>query len=216
MNQILENKKSKIFSKKIYIVQFVVYICFILFFLIYFFHQRYVKFHEKNISSATIKSYSIFRLYSNYNKNNFISNDNSVSILGTISIPKINIEYPILSTYSDELLKISVCKFYGPEINHIGNFCILGHNYNTDEFFGNINSLKCGDIIKIYDNKYSFINYAVYNVYEVLPNDLSYIFPQSQINTKEITLITCDNTNRKKINCKSKRSRYLICFFKIF
>lgn len=176
MNQILENKKSKIFNRKIYIIQFLIYVCFILSFLVYLIYQQSSKLQEKAISSTAIKSYSILKLYSTGTRNNFTNNENTVTILGTISIPTINVEYPILSNYSDELLKISVCKFYGPEINHVGNFCILGHNYNTDEFFGKINLLNNGDIIKISDEKSLVVDYSVYETYEVTPNDLSYLF----------------------------------------
>ena len=47
--------------------------------------------------------------------------------IGVINIPSINVNYPILSTYSDALLKIAPCKFHGPNPNEIGNLCITGH-----------------------------------------------------------------------------------------
>lgn len=180
MNQILENKKSKTFHKKAYIIQFIVSICLILSFFVYLIHQGYNNLQNQSISSIAIKSYDILRLYSDNTNNILMNNNQHIKILGTISIPKINVKYPILSNYSDELLKISVCKFCGPEINHIGNFCILGHNYNSDDFFGNIHLLQNGDIIKIYDNNSFAIDYIVYSSYEVYPNDLSYICSNSR------------------------------------
>ncbi len=50
------------------------------------------------------------------------------STIASISIPKINVNYPILQgeTGSDaeteELLKLSPCKFHGPQPNEVGNF----------------------------------------------------------------------------------------------
>ena len=59
---------------------------------------------------------------------------------GKIEIPKIKVDYPILSgeTKSEQeteaLLKMSPLKFHGPEINEIGNYCIVGHNYEILSF----------------------------------------------------------------------------------
>ena len=40
----------------------------------------------------------------------------------SIQIPSINVNYPVFSTFSDEYLKISPCRFYG-DINN--NLCIV-------------------------------------------------------------------------------------------
>ena len=53
-------------------------------------------------------------------------------IEGIIEIPKIGINYPVISKTSEELLKISVNKFHGPNPNEVGNYCIVGHNYLND------------------------------------------------------------------------------------
>ena len=131
MNQILENKKDKIKNKKRYNIQFYTSLFVIICTIIYFSHKKYTVNNFSKISDVTNKSYSITRLYSNEINSNYTTNKTQVSILGTIKIPKLDISYPIFSEYSDELLKISVCKFYGPEINSTGNFCIIGHNYNN-------------------------------------------------------------------------------------
>lgn len=60
------------------------------------------------------------------------------TVLGTIQIPKIELETYILSETNTKSLNISVTKLCGPEINEIGNFCITGHNYNNDKMFGKI------------------------------------------------------------------------------
>lgn len=54
--------------------------------------------------------------------------------IATVSIPKLNLQYPVLDGETDSaeeteaLLKISPTKFWGPEPNEVGNFCIVGHN----------------------------------------------------------------------------------------
>jgi len=39
--------------------------------------------------------------------------------IGVVSIPKIKVDYPILWKESEELLKVSVCKLYGPKPNEV-------------------------------------------------------------------------------------------------
>ena len=43
-------------------------------------------------------------------------------IVGIIEIPKINIEYPIINQTSDETMALSITKFWGNNVNDIGNF----------------------------------------------------------------------------------------------
>lgn len=176
MNQILENIKSKKLIKKLYITQFVMLLIIVFSLFVHLLYQKEIQINENKLSKSTYKEYSILKLYSNNNNNNnFSISKNNIFILGTIRIPKINIEYPIFSNYSDELLKISICKFYGPPINSIGNFCMLGHNYNTDKFFSKIHLLRLNDIITLTSSNGTFINYSIYSIYEVSPEDLSYL-----------------------------------------
>ena len=131
------------------------------------------------------------------------------STIATINIPKINVEYPILDGETDSveeteaLLKISPTKFWGPEPNEIGNFCIVGHNYRNSRFFSKVPTLENGDIIKITDLAGQTINYRVYNKYEVEPTDVS-CTSQLTNGNKEITLITCTNDSRMRVIVKAR------------
>lgn len=122
--------------------------------------------------------------------------------IGVINISKIGINYPILSTTSEELLKISPCKFWGPNPNEIGNLCIVGHNYRNSKFFSKIANLETGDIIDITDLSGRTIKYSVYNKYEVQPDDVS-CTSQLTNGNKEITLITCTNDNKLRTVVKA-------------
>ena len=58
-----------------------------------------------------------------------------------LRIPKLGIDYPVLSDWSEELLKISLNKYWGPNgPNEVGNYCIVGHNYKSGKMFGTSNS----------------------------------------------------------------------------
>lgn len=68
-----------------------------------------------------------------------------------LNIPRLGIEYPVLSTWSEELLKLSVNKYWGPKPNEVGNYCIVGHNYKSGKMFGKLPAITNGDIIELTD-----------------------------------------------------------------
>lgn len=123
--------------------------------------------------------------------------------IGVINIPSINVNYPILSTYSDALLKISPCKFHGPNPNEVGNLCIAGHNYKNSKFFSKVPTLKNGDKVEITDLGGNTVKYAVYDKYIVNPDELE-CTSQLTNGKKEITLITCTNDNKKRYIIKAR------------
>ena len=131
------------------------------------------------------------------------------STIATINIPKINVEYPILDGETDSveeteaLLKISPTKFWGPEPNEVGNFCIVGHNYRNTRFFSKVPTLENGDIIEITDLTGKTINYRVYNKYTVDPTDVS-CTSQLTNGNKEVTLITCTNDSQHRVIVKAR------------
>jgi LPXTG-site transpeptidase (sortase) family protein len=121
----------------------------------------------------------------------------------TLSIPKIDIEYPVLSETSEELLKVSLNKYWGPSPNEIGNYCIVGHNYRNDKFFGNLNKLTNGDKVYLKDMNGRTIEYQVYNQYIVEPTDTS-CTSQLTNGKKELTLITCANYGKQRLVVKCR------------
>ena len=110
--------------------------------------------------------------------------------IGTVAIPSLNIEYPILATLSDELLKVSVAKYWGGEPNEVGNLCILGHNYKNAKWFGKLSTIQKDAIIQITDLKGRTLDYKVYETAIVDPNDTSCTSQLTNGNI-EVTLITC-------------------------
>lgn len=207
MNQILEvtdNKKYKkniIKKSKIFKIQLIFSILPIFIFLIFYINHQIKLKNELKSSKILSNNYEIYKLYSKQSIDDF---SDKTSIIGTINIPKINITYPFFSGISDELLKISPCRFYGQMPNKKGNLCIAGHNYNDDRFFSKINLLKNGDEIFIENNYKQNFKYIVYNKFEVEENDLSPIKNYDK-NNYTLTLITCNNKNKKRIIIKAKQ-----------
>ena len=128
--------------------------------------------------------------------------------IATINIPSINCTYPILNTWSDELLKIAPCYFHGAEPNQVGNFCIVGHNYRNSKFFSKVPSLQVGDSIFIEDLTQTTVEYLVYDVYTVNPKDTSCTSQLDQLRDgkTEITLITCTNDGSERVIVKARKA----------
>ena len=131
-------------------------------------------------------------------------NGKQYKTVGSIKIPKINVNYPILAETSVALLKIAPCKFYGPNPNEVGNLCIAGHNYKNSQFFSKVPaSIVVGDIIEITDLTGKTIKYSVYDKYIVVPEDTSCTSQNTQ-DKKIVTLITCTNDNKKRVIVQAK------------
>ena len=120
-----------------------------------------------------------------------------------VNIPSIGVNYPILNTTTDELLKISPCYFWGPKPNEVGNYCIVGHNYRNTKFFSKVPNLTNGDIIELTDLKGRTVKYSVYDKYVVEPTDVSCTSQRTNGET-EITLITCTNDSSQRVVVKAR------------
>ena len=121
-----------------------------------------------------------------------------------LNIPSLGINYAVLSETSDELLKISLNKFWGCEPNEVGNYCIVGHNYDgKDIMFGKLNRIKNGDEVELQDYTGRTLTYKVYNTFIVDPSDVACT---SQLTTgkKEMTLITCAEGGKRRLIVKCR------------
>ena len=121
------------------------------------------------------------------------------TVLGTIKIPSINLEYPIVEEVSTSALENAVIALYpagGTRLNQVGNTVIIGHNYRNGLFFSNVKKLENGDKAYITtDNKK--ITYTVYNKFVTTDTDTS--FYERDTNGKaEITLSTCTDASNEQ------------------
>ncbi len=235
MNQILVTEKIYVTpelkeKKKIYKIEFFLSIILICLFSSYYIHAAYDRDKSEEVSQMilteikddNIKEYCandpiIIILDDNLSNNKQkeeklekeIYIDNVIyPIESIIKIPKIGINYPVISKISEELLKISVNKFHGPNPNEVGNYCIVGHNYLNDKMFSRLDELKNGDIVELKDLSGKIIQYRVYDKYIVNPTDTSCTSQRTKdgkkLGFREITLITCANygTQRLIVKCR--------------
>lgn len=133
---------------------------------------------------------------SNSNKNNYTYK--GFGVLGTIQIPKTGINYPVLNTYTPKGLETSVCYYFGPGLNEIGNTTIAGHNYRNGAFFGKNKKLANGDVIYITDNSGRKVKYTIYNIYKTTPNDGEYLTRDTE-GKREISLTTCTDDSKGRL-----------------
>lgn len=196
----------KYINKNKYFLQFIISIIISSIFILIFLYQIYTLKENEKLSKELLNNYSLTTLYQNNTETKIEKQAVLIEnpfVIGIIKIAKINLNYPIISETNDDLLKISLCRFAGPNPNEYGNLCIAGHNYVDNKFFSNLSKLKNKDIVEIYDLYGKKINYEVFDKYEVNANDLSCT---KQDNDKEriITLLTCNNVNGKRTVIKAK------------
>lgn len=130
---------------------------------------------------------------------------NAYTYESILTIPGLGIEYPVLSETTDELLKISLNKFWGGSPNSVGNYCIVGHNYKSGKMFGKLSQIKTGDKVYLQDMTGKKLEYRVYDRFVVYPEDVSCT---SQITNglKELTLITCTNGGKQRLIVKCREA----------
>lgn len=120
-----------------------------------------------------------------------------------LTIPTLGIKYPVLSDTSEDLLKISLNKFWGGSPNAVGNYCVVGHNYKSGKMFGKLSQIQTGDKVYLQDMSGQKLAYQVYDRYVVYPEDVACT---SQITNglKEMTLITCTNGGKQRLVVKCR------------
>ena len=117
---------------------------------------------------------------------------------------KLGISYPVLSEESDELLKVSLCNYWGPKPNEVGNYCIVGHNYKSGKMFGKLSQSAIGDQVTLKDiSTGTIVTYSIYNRYVVKPTDVS-CTSQRTNGKRELTLITCTNYGQERLVVKAR------------
>ena len=121
---------------------------------------------------------------------------NGFTVLGTMKIPAINFEYPILQEISSSAISNAVSLLWpnGESLNQPGNVVIVGHNYRNGLFFSNLKKLSNGDKIYIKDYRGVSITYTVYNKFEAAENDTSF-YARDTNGKAEVTLSTCTDAS---------------------
>ncbi len=119
-------------------------------------------------------------------------------VMGTIEIPKTNVNLPILSEVTKKSLETSVAILYGTGLNKPGNTTIVGHNYRNGLFFSDNRKLSKGDVIYITDQMGTRVTYSIYDMFQTTPSDAKYMQRDTE-GAREISLSTCNNDSSARL-----------------
>ena len=128
-------------------------------------------------------------------------------VIGILEIPELQEELPIIGKWSYKLLKISVCRYKGPDPLEDGNLVIIGHNYKNGSHFGRLSKLSVGSEIFLTNAKTGErVRYEVYQTKSIAADAFSAL--KSYHGDAGLTLMTCkDNgTNRLLVRCEQKEA----------
>lgn len=80
--------------------------------------------------------------------------------------------------------------------------CVAAHNYDNDKFFSKIHTLYINDSIYIYNLSGEKQEYNVIENFETDFDDTSCTSQETE-GKQELTLVTCNNVNNKRIIVKA-------------
>lgn len=118
--------------------------------------------------------------------------------IGTLKIPALSLELPVMSQWSYPDLKISPCRYQGSVYSR--NMIVAGHNYRRH--FGKLRSLTLGDEIRFSDADGNLFFYTVTDI-EELPGTA---VEEMEAGEWDLTLFTCTygGKSRVTVRCSEK------------
>ena len=231
MNQILVNEKLYVTpqlkrKKKLYKTNFILSIFLVCILFSYYIYAEYDRSKNEEVSQEIMANLDltdkekdntsikieddVLVVYFDDNEDaeeikieDLVKDGKEYQVAATLAIPKINLNYPVLSSTSDDLLKNALTKFWGPNANEEGNFVIAGHNYKNKKFFGRLDEMEISDTIELTDVSGKTLTYQIYDIYTVKPTQID-CTSQETNGAKEITLITCTATGAERLIIKAR------------
>ena len=119
-----------------------------------------------------------------------------VEYIGTLTIPALGLELPIVSAWSDAQLDLAPCRYTGSA--YLGDLIIAGHNYRGH--FGSLYRLTPGDEVQFTDTAGNVFSYGVSEIQELPGTALE----EMEAGDWDLTLFTCtlSRTSRVTICCQ--------------
>ena len=118
--------------------------------------------------------------------------------IGYISIPEIDIELPVLESWSYPNLKIAPCRYVGSIYEN--NIILCAHNYTTH--FGKIGNLHTDDEIILTDVSGKEWHYSVINI-EQLPGTAVEDIKFGNADDWDLTLFTCTLSGQSRVTVRA-------------
>lgn len=118
--------------------------------------------------------------------------------IGTLTIPALNLELPVMDTWSYPRLKLAPCRFDGSA--YTGDLIIAAHNYQRH--FGRIKSLQAGDTVIFTDTEGNVFRYAVAALEQLLPSQGR----EMRAGDWALTLFTCTVGGQQRVTVRCERA----------
>lgn len=118
--------------------------------------------------------------------------------VGTISIPSLDLELPVLNEWSYPNLKIGPCRYYGSA--YLNNMIIAAHNYKRH--FGQLVNLTVGDLVQFTDMDGNVFQYSVAAMEQLKPNQTRDMVDSNSYGGYDLTLFTCTIGGRQRLTVR--------------
>ncbi len=118
--------------------------------------------------------------------------------IGTLRIPSLGLELPVMDSWSYDNLRIAPCRYAGSAYSD--DLVIAAHSYASH--FGSLRSVKYGAEVSFIDVRGNVFVYEVASVEELKPGEV-----ERMVNSEwELTLFTCtfDGSERVTVRCVEK------------
>lgn len=123
-----------------------------------------------------------------------VSEVNGQLYIGILTIPAIDLDLPIMSSWDEQKLKIAPCRYAGSA--YLNTLVIAAHNYKSH--FGKLRELDIGSPIYFTDIDGNIFNYQVIEI-NVLPSTAV----DEMISTDyDLTLFTCTASGQKRLTIR--------------
>jgi sortase A len=120
------------------------------------------------------------------------------SVVAKLTIPRLELELPVLAECSDAALKVSVCRLTGPlQPGDAGNLVLTGHNYRSGAHFGRLDELEAGDEVTLMDVWGTEYQYLVSETVTIKPDDIEAL--STYEGARALALLTCTQRANRRL-----------------
>lgn len=116
---------------------------------------------------------------------------------GYLTIPSVELEMAVFDTWNDELLRMSLCRYYGSPATD--DFVIAGHNYASG--FGKLKEVSVGDEVYFTDMNGNAIKYRVELIEITGGTDISHMIESDW----DLSLYTCAYGGKDRLTVRCNR-----------
>ena len=118
--------------------------------------------------------------------------------IGTLEIPALDVEVPVMSTWSYPQLRIAPCRYQGSA--YLDNLIICAHNY--DVHFGGLKHLEPGDAVAFTDAEGNVFSYQVETTEILEPTDIE----KMESGGWDLTLFTCTIGGEYRVTVRCEKT----------